>query len=324
MVALNSHPIFCRAKQKLKNGEDLLNVQDQLNRLGLGSLATNKKLIQDENDKTTKKRIGLETDKKIYEINELSKIQIKTQNSLLKDRLSLIENSINIQSRKQSFDAESKAEQDSLNRQIAIKNIREEIASKPFASNTDKVRLLEAEKAFALAEETARISEAANKRELNGYNERSAALLQLTKNQELFSNTQRESFAKEIEQANKIPDIKKKNEFGVEIFNRKKIDSEILLEIIYTSKNFKVLSDYNGGAALLFTSINEPNVIYAFHGASSETKNGALIEERPLYYVETKEGWYFCSIKSSSTSRISPISCNVKPVPVVTIYIVVN
>ena len=206
--------------QKLKNGEDLLNVQDQLNRLGLGSLATNKKLIQDENDKTIKKRIGLEADKNIYQINELSKIQIKTQNSLLKDRLSLIENSINIQSRKQSFDEESKAEQDSLNRQIAIKNIREEIASKPFASNTDKVRLLEAEKAFALAEETARISEAANKRELNGYNERSAALLKLTKNQELFSAAQQESFAKEIEQANKISDIKKRNEELLKIRER--------------------------------------------------------------------------------------------------------
>jgi len=198
--------------KKLKNGEDLVNVQLQLDKLGLGSLATNQKLIQDEQQKTNQKRIELRASKEIYQINELSKIQIQTQNSLLKDRLSLIENSINIESRKQYFDAESKAEQDSLNRQIAIRNIREDIASKPFASNEDKVRLLEAEKVFALAEETAKISEAANKRVLDGYNQRSTALLQLTKNQELFSNTQRESFAKEIEQANKIPDIKKRNE----------------------------------------------------------------------------------------------------------------
>jgi TP901 family phage tail tape measure protein len=198
--------------KKLKNGEDLVNVQSQLDKLGLGSLATNQKLIQDEQQKTNQKRIELRANKEIYQINELSKIQIQTQNSLLKDRLSLIENSINIQSRKESFDAESKAEQDSLNRQIAIRNIREDIASKPFASNADKVRLLEAEKAFALAEETAKISEAANKRVLDGYNQRLKGISDLIKNEKLFSQAQQESFAKEIEQANKIPDIKKRNE----------------------------------------------------------------------------------------------------------------
>jgi len=198
--------------KKLKNGEDLVNVQSQLDKLGLGSLATNQKLIQDEQQKTNQKRIELKANKEIYQINELSKIQIQTQNSLLKDRMSLTQTLIDTESRKQSFEAESKAEQDSLNRQIAIRNIREEIASKPFASNADKVRLLEAEKAFALAEETAKISEAANKRVLNGYNERLKGISDLIKNEKLFSQAQQESFAKEIEQANKIPDIKKRNE----------------------------------------------------------------------------------------------------------------
>lgn len=94
--------------------------------------------------------------------------------------------------------------------------------------------------------------------------------------------------------------VKKINEFKVEVFDRKKIDSEILLEIIYTSKNFKVLSEYNGGAAILFTSINEPDILYAFHGASSETKNGTPIEERPLYYYqENKNSLYISSMAES-------------------------
>lgn len=100
-------------------------------------------------------------------------------------------------------------------------------------------------------------------------------------------------------------------EFGVEVnlysknnvFVRRKIDSEVLLESIYLSKGFKPLSFYNGCAALIFTNTNEPNVIYAFHGASRETegeldKDGKIkyIEERPLYYYkESKNSLYISS-----------------------------
>ena len=94
--------------------------------------------------------------------------------------------------------------------------------------------------------------------------------------------------------------VMKENEFNVKVFDRRKIDSEVLLEIIYKTQNFKVLSDYNGGAAILFTNTLEPNVIYAFHGASSETKNGTPIEERPLfYYQETKNSLYISSMAES-------------------------
>jgi len=97
----------------------------------------------------------------------------------------------------------------------------------------------------------------------------------------------------------------KQNEHGAKVFDRRKIDSEVLLESIYRSKDFKVLSDYIGGAALLFTSTLEPNVLYAFRGASRIDKNGAhtLIDERPLYcYTESKYSSYFSSMSESLTA----------------------
>ena len=83
---------------------------------------------------------------------------------------------------------------------------------------------------------------------------------------------------------------------------RQKIDSEILLEIIYKNKNFKVLGKYNGAAALVFTNTNEPNVLYVWKGASKlyDLKNYDVEEERPLfYYKETKNSLYISSIQES-------------------------
>lgn len=82
---------------------------------------------------------------------------------------------------------------------------------------------------------------------------------------------------------------------------RNKIDSEVLLESIYLSKNFKVLSDYLGAAALMFTDLTEPNVVYLFRGESkihsySKTTEG----ERPLFvYVENKNSMYVSSLENS-------------------------
>ena len=92
------------------------------------------------------------------------------------------------------------------------------------------------------------------------------------------------------------------SKYNINTFQRSKNDSEILLECIYKSNNFKVLSEYNGGAALLFTNTLEPNVIYAYRGASKMEKNGVdtLYEERPLYYyVENKNSVYFSSLEES-------------------------
>lgn len=80
---------------------------------------------------------------------------------------------------------------------------------------------------------------------------------------------------------------------------RGKIDSEILLEIIYKTGNFKVLSEYNGAAALVFANIKEPNILYVFRGAS-KSKAYELEEERPLYYWrENKNSLYISSMKNS-------------------------
>lgn len=96
--------------------------------------------------------------------------------------------------------------------------------------------------------------------------------------------------------------VNEKNNFNVTTFSRKKIDSEILLEIIYKQGNFKVLSDYIGGAALLFTDTSDPNVLYVFKGASKLDDNdtGVDLEERPLYYYkEHKNSLYVSSIQES-------------------------
>ena len=196
--------------KRLKNGKDIVNVQKELDRLGLGSLLTNKKLIQDENDKTDKKRILLKTEQKIYDINELSKIQVQTTNSLFKDRLSVIQQTIELQSRARSFAADDKAEKGSLNRQLKLKKVQDEIASKPFASNADKLKLMVAQNEFTLAEETAKINEAAAKRELNLYDEKSKKLTALVDQQNLFSQTQTETFKNQIKEAGAMTTLAEK------------------------------------------------------------------------------------------------------------------
>lgn len=53
----------------------------------------------------------------------------------------------------------------------------------------------------------------------------------------------------------------------------------------------EILKFYKGNAALLYYDSN--GTFKAWKGASNN------IEERPLYYIETRDGWYFCSIESS-------------------------
>lgn len=85
------------------------------------------------------------------------------------------------------------------------------------------------------------------------------------------------------------------------------VDSEILLDAIYCNlydeeivKN--ILRDYTGNAALVFYTANS---FFVWKGASNN------VEERPLYFVETKAGWYFSSIEAS----LSMYFDNVKAVP---------
>lgn len=96
------------------------------------------------------------------------------------------------------------------------------------------------------------------------------------------------------------------------VFKRRKIDSEVFLEIIYKNQNFKVLSKYNGGAAIVFYNTLEPNVLYAFHGESSTYSNTKPEEERPLfYYQEKSNSVYISSIAESLVAIGGELNKNV-------------
>lgn len=81
---------------------------------------------------------------------------------------------------------------------------------------------------------------------------------------------------------------------------RNKIDSEILLEIIY-NRGYKVLEDYIGAAALSMYNTKKPTTLYLYHGKSKKLQSDELsVEERPLfYYQESPNVVYYSSIKES-------------------------
>ena len=73
------------------------------------------------------------------------------------------------------------------------------------------------------------------------------------------------------------------------------VDSELILDTILCNLESEdtvkeILHAYRGNAALVFYDNNQFRV---WKGAADNK------EERPLYYVETKEGWYFSSIEAS-------------------------
>lgn len=74
------------------------------------------------------------------------------------------------------------------------------------------------------------------------------------------------------------------------------VDSIGLAHII-EQDGFSVLNDYGGYAALTMVFKDDPLSFYLYHGASKETKDGDLYEERPLWYLKTTEGIYYSSMK---------------------------
>jgi len=70
--------------------------------------------------------------------------------------------------------------------------------------------------------------------------------------------------------ANYNIEVKVPGAFTTPYNTRTKIDSEILLEIIYQEQNFKVLSEYVGAAALVWQWTEQPNKVYLFSGASRD------------------------------------------------------
>lgn len=77
------------------------------------------------------------------------------------------------------------------------------------------------------------------------------------------------------------------------------VDSKALYTLI-DIVGIKILEEYKGYAALLWTKPSEPNSIYVFHGATRKDRNSEEIwEERPMWYLKTAEGIYFSSLVSS-------------------------
>lgn len=75
------------------------------------------------------------------------------------------------------------------------------------------------------------------------------------------------------------------------------VDSKFLFEVIQKTGNFKILSDYEGAAALVMAYEEEPNTMYVFKGASREYKTSKEIsDERPLYLLKRPEGVYISSM----------------------------
>lgn len=91
------------------------------------------------------------------------------------------------------------------------------------------------------------------------------------------------------------------------------VDSIALANLI-SSFGYSILTEYVGDAALAMTRKSNPESIFLYHGASRLTKDGNVIEERPMFYVEHSEGIYFSSMRNS-LSLISSPSDVVKTLP---------
>jgi len=116
------------------------------------------------------------------------------------------------------------------------------------------------------------------------------------------------------------------NSYNVEI-TRYKIDSEILGEILYTSKNLKVLSKYTGRAALVWTDTDKPNVVYLWSGKSKPRYNDDVSkaeEERPLnVWIENKNSFFFSSLPDPLYA-IGGTEKNVFQIDYNTVYVVTD
>jgi hypothetical protein len=76
------------------------------------------------------------------------------------------------------------------------------------------------------------------------------------------------------------------------------VDSMVLAQLIAKEGPKKILDEYTGYAAMAFTYMLEPEVLYLYHGASREKKDDEHpIMERPLYVLYQSEGVYYSSMK---------------------------
>lgn len=89
------------------------------------------------------------------------------------------------------------------------------------------------------------------------------------------------------------------------------VDSEVLLTVI-ANHGLEVLNEYKGAAALIWTRPMDPDTLYVYHGASRSKKDGEEEEERPMWFLETKEGIYFSSMPESLNAIRDDLSQKVK------------
>lgn len=95
------------------------------------------------------------------------------------------------------------------------------------------------------------------------------------------------------------------------------MDSKVLGKILSLG-NTQVLGEYTGGAAILMTDLKEPNSLWAFKGGTKEYDDDTTYDvDRPLFYLETPEGIYLSSIKSSleiyggNSTKITEVPTNI-------------
>jgi len=94
-----------------------------------------------------------------------------------------------------------------------------------------------------------------------------------------------------------------------------RVDS-LALACLLHQEGEKVLSEYKGAAALLYYKVDSPDSLFVYHGASKKKPDGEEEEERPLYYMKTKTGFYF----SSLSYALEAIKENSKEIPTLVPY----
>lgn len=81
-------------------------------------------------------------------------------------------------------------------------------------------------------------------------------------------------------------------------FAKMNVDTMMLGTALYKN-DATVLENYKGAAALAITYKTKPNTLYLYHGSSKEYKHSKPVEERPLCYLETKQGVFYSSLEAS-------------------------
>ena len=95
------------------------------------------------------------------------------------------------------------------------------------------------------------------------------------------------------------------------------VDSHMFGAVLKKAKSFKPLSQYKGAAAISFHDTSEPDVVYLFHGKSSDWASQGESVERPLFVLKTKNCIYWSSLRepldliADEGDVVEELDCNV-------------